>query len=317
MAKRRSRKRAARGSKVICEEAQDKEHDPEPQSPAEEAEEESEREPEPELPKPPAKPPLKTKRARKSDEPSRASPKCPACGGAGRRRGASRTVRCGACRTVFCEGYDGAGRAAERREANFARAYGRSNHEERREAKALAREAMRGFFTITRAKPAALNAFGKNVLEVDCGFGFRLRAFQGYGWTVMGTETSATACEYARRQSLDVRSGTLGGIVGDGGFGRTRFDLAFFCGSYGRVAAPHAAIEGLHDVMYPGGIVCVLREPVASRGVKLTDESDRIILYAAEPLRRVFCEHGFSFVSEEIDEGKGTFWFRARKRRGK
>ncbi|GAG31285.1 unnamed protein product, partial [marine sediment metagenome] len=37
----------------------------------------------------------------------------------------------------------------------------------------------------------------------------------------------------------------------------------------------------------------------------------------AEPLRRVFCEHRFSFVSEEVGEGKGTFWFRAKMRRGK
>jgi len=291
-------------------EERDKEHDPKPQPLAEE---EKVREPEPKPPKPPAK----TKRARKSDESSRAGLECPACGGSGRRRRSSRTVRCGTCHTVFREGYEGAGRAAEVREALFAGVYGGANNEERRDSKALAREAMRGFFTITRAKPAALNAFGKNVLEVDCGFGFRLRAFQDYGWTVMGTETSATACEYARRLSVDVRSGSLGGIVGDGGFGRTRFDLAFFCGSFGRVGAPHAAVEGLHDVMSPGGIVCVLLEPVASRGVKLTDKSDRLILYAAEPLRRVFCEHRFSFVSEEVAEGKGTFWFRAKKRRGK
>jgi SAM-dependent methyltransferase len=309
MAKRQSRKRATRGSKVIYEEGhdkeRDKEHDPKPQLPAEE---EGVRDPEPQIPKPPAK----TKREKKSDEPSRAGLECPACGGDGRRRRSSRTVRCGTCHTVFREGLDGTGRAAEIREALFAGVYGGANHEERHDAKALAREAMRGFFTITRAKPAALNAFGKNVLEVDCGFGFRLRAFQDYGWTVMGTETSATACEYARRQSVDVRSGSLGGIVGDGGFGRTKFDLVFFCGSFGRVGAPHAAVAGLHDVMSPGGIVCVLREPMASRRVKLTDGSDRLILYAAEPLRRVFCEHRFSFVSEEVGEGKGTFWFKAK-----
>ncbi len=314
MARRRSRKRGARGSKVIYEEKhaeeRDKEHDSNPQPPTEE---EKVRDPEPE----PPKPPTKAKSARKSDESPSAGLECPACGGSGRRRRSSRTIRCGTCHTVFREGYEGTSRAAEIRETLFAGAYGGANNEERRDAKALAREAMRGFFTITRAKPAALNAFGKNVLEVDCGFGFRLRAFQDYGWTVTGTETSATACEYARRLSVDVRSGSLGGIVGDGGFGRTRFDLALFCGSFGRVGAPHAAVEGLHDVMSPGGIVCVLREPVASRGVKLTDKSDRLILYAAEPLRRVFCEHRFSFVSEEIGEGKGTFWFRAKMRRGK
>jgi SAM-dependent methyltransferase len=314
MARRRNRKRKARGSKVTYEKAhdkeRDKERDPNPRPPAEE---EKVRDSKPELPKPPAK----AECEKESVEPPQANLECPACGGDGRRRRSSWAVRCGTCRTLFREGYEGGGRAAEVREALFAGAYGGANNEERRDAKALAREAMRGFFTITRGKPAALNAFGKNVLEVDCGFGFRLRAFQDYGWTVMGTETSATACEYARRQSVDVRSGSLGGIVGDGGFGRTKFDLVFFCGSFGRVGAPHAAVAGLHDVMSPGGIVCVLREPMASRGVKLTDRSDRNILYTAEPLRRVFCEHRFSFVSEDVGEGKGTFWFRAKMRRDK
>ncbi len=306
MAKRRNRKRAARGSKVTYEEAPDLKRQPL-------AEQEPVRDPDPVLQEPPAK----AKRTRKPVEPARARAVCPACGGGGRRQRSSRTIRCGTCRTVFREGHEASARAAELREARFARAYGLSNQETRRDAKMLGREAMQGFFMIRKGKPAALNAFGKNVLEVDCGFGFRLRAFQSYGWTVTGTEMSATACEYARRQSLDVRLGSLGGILSDGGFGRTRFDLVLFCGGFGRVGDPHAAVEGLHGVMSPGGLVCVLREPVASRGVKLTAEADRNILYAAEPLRRVFCEHRFSFVSEELGDGAGIFWFKAKRGRNR
>ena len=106
MAKRQNRKRGARGSKVIYEDEHDEEHDPKPQPPAEE---EEVRDPEPELPKQPAK----AERARKSDEPSSVSPECPACGGGGRRRRSSRTVRCGTCHTVFREGCEWTGRAAE------------------------------------------------------------------------------------------------------------------------------------------------------------------------------------------------------------
>jgi SAM-dependent methyltransferase len=169
---------------------------------------------------------------------------------------------------------------------------------------------MSGYFKITRGKPAALNGFDKDVLEVDCGLGMRLRAFQDYGWWVMGTETSATACEYARRMSLDVKLGSLAGMLADGSFGRTRFHLVFFCGSFGRVGDPCGAAEKLHEAMTPGGLVCVLREPLACRGAKLAGDTSRLVLYTAESLRQVFCERKFSFVSEEFAEGTGTFWFR-------
>ena len=105
-------------------------------------------------------------------------------------------------------------------------------------------------------------------------------------------------------------------MLADGGFGtRTKFHLVFFCGSFGRVADPCGAAARLREVMAPGGLVCVLREPLACRGAKLAADPSRLILYKADSLRRVFCERGFSFVSEEIVAGAGTFWFRAKARK--
>ena len=218
-------------------------------------------------------------------------------------------------------------RAAEAREAFYEGAFGRPNYEERREGKPLAKEAMSGYFKITRGKPSALNAFDKDVLEVDCGLGMRLRAFQDYGWWVMGTETSATAFEYARRQSLDVRRGPLTGMFDDGpprpagSSVAIRFHLVFFCGSFGRVARPRGVAEKLREIIAPEGLVCVLREPLACRGAKLAQDPSQLILYTADSLRPVFCERGFSLVSEEfppgggVAEGTGTFWFRTKARK--
>ena len=133
--------------------------------------------------------------------------RCPVCGQSGEPDGDAGRARCGTCGTVFPRERPALGEVARARDSLFSRAFALPNSEERREARTLAGEVMRGFFQIRKGMPAALNAFGKNVLEVNCGLGFRLRAFQSYGWTVAGTETSATAYEYARRQSLDVTHG--------------------------------------------------------------------------------------------------------------
>jgi hypothetical protein len=206
------------------------------------------------------------------------------------------------------------------REALYESAFAIPYDQERREAEVLTGEAMRGFLKITRRRPATLNGLDKNVLEVDCGLGMRLLTFQGCGWRATGTETSATAFEHTRRQSLDVKPGSLaemlaGGISRpEGSFGGTKFNLIFFCGSLGRVVRPRGVVEKLRGVVTFGGLVCVLREPLACRGAKLAANPSRLILYTADSLRRLFCEHRFSFMSQELAEGTGTFWFRLKSR---
>jgi SAM-dependent methyltransferase len=171
---------------------------------------------------------------------------------------------------------------------------------------------MRGFFQVLKGRPVALNAFGKNVLEVNCGLGFRLRAFQSYGWTVEATETSATAYEYAHRQSLEVTRGWLA----EGRFGKTRFDLALFCGSFGEMDDPHKAAKELKELLVERGLVCVLREPLASEDASPPDDS-RLFVHTPESVKRSFTKNKFSLVSEDIVENVGTFWFRAKTRRRK
>ena len=260
--------------------------------------------------------------------------RCPVCDRPGEETGGA-FARCGGCGTLFRRERPSLGQVAKARDMRFLRAFALPNHEERREAKALAGEAMRGFFKLRTGKPVALNAFGKSVLEVNCGLGMRLRAFQDYGWTAAGTETSATAYEYARRQALDVRHGWLDQASfpacaaarrDAAGRGKTRFDLALFCGSLGELPATAEAVGKLHDLMTPDGLVCVLREPLApdrrapDRGLAVegaappADES-RLVLYTPDSLRQVLCADRFSFESEEVERGIGTFWFRVKQTR--
>jgi SAM-dependent methyltransferase len=236
--------------------------------------------------------------------------RCPVCDRPGVETGGP-FARCGGCGTLFRKERPSLGQVAKARDARFSRAFALPNHEERREARALAGEAMRGFFRLRTGKPVALNAFGKSVLEVNCGLGMRLRAFQDYGWAPAGTETSATAYEYARRQALDVRHGWLD----EASFGRTRFDLALFCGSFGELPAPSEAVGKLHDLMAPDGLVCVLREPLAVEGASPPADESRLVLYTPDALRQVLCAGKFSFESEEVEGGAGTFWFKAKRGR--
>jgi SAM-dependent methyltransferase len=202
---------------------------------------------------------------------------------------------------------------ARARDDLFSHAFALPNSEERREARSLAGEVMRGFFRVRKGKPAALNAFGLHVLEVNCGLGFRLRAFQSYGWTTEGIETSATAYEYARRQSLEVTHGWLA----EGRFGRTRFDLVLFCASFGEMDDPHGTAKRLRDLMAPDGLVCVLREPLADEGAEPAAGGSRLFCHTAKSVKRAFTRNGFVAVSEEAAEGTGTFWFKVKPRRGK
>lgn len=293
MAKRTRRKR--KGSP-------DRQVPGEPEPPAGDAEGTGESE----KPEKPDKPRKKRKRR------SRAGIRCPVCGRSGEATGDAGRVRCGTCGAAFPRTRPALGEVAKARDRRFARAFALPNSEERRQARALAGEVMRGFFQVLKGKPAALNAFGKNVLEVNCGLGFRLRAFQSYGWGAAGTETSATAYEYARRQSLDVKHGWLA----EGRFGTTRFDLVLFCASFGEMDDPHKTVTQLQELLVPHGLVCVLREPVADEEAAPPDDS-RLFLHTPASVKRAFTRNKFSLVSEDLGEDVGTFWFRAKTRRGK
>ena len=246
-------------------------------------------------------------------EPPRARVRCPVCGGSGMEAppgaGAGH-VRCEGCGTWFLKMRPSLGQLEREREALFEGAFALPHHEARREAREQAYEVMGGYFKIKKGRAVPLNAFERYVLDVGCGPGFRLKSFVSYGWIEGGSETSSTAYEYAKRQPLDVKHGWFTQV----GFGDTRFDLALFAGNFGELPDPFRAVERLHEFLKPGGLVCVLREPLASDDAGPPAGGPRLFLFPAHALRRLFCRNRFSFVSEELDGGAGTFWFQTRLR---
>ncbi len=303
MAKRTRRRRGESPDRQVPGEAQPPEETADG-APPPEGPEDSEKPEKPEKPVEPDNPRKKRKRR------SRAGIRCPVCGRSGEPTGDAGRVRCGTCGAAFPSARPALGEVAKARDRQFSRAFALPNSEERREARARAGEVMRGFFQVLKGKPAALNAFGKNVLEVNCGLGFRLRAFQSYGWGAAGTETSATAYEYARRQSLEITHGWLA----EGRFGMTRFDLVLFCASFGEMDDPHKTVKQLLELLVPYGLVCVLREPMAGEEAAAPDDS-RLFLHTPESVKRTFTGNKFSLVSEELAEGVGTFWFQSKARK--
>ncbi len=260
----------------------------------------------------PAKPVKPRRPRRKRKRRARGGVRCPVCGNAGGKPDATERATCGTCGVVFMHKRPTLGEMAKARDARFARAFALPYHEERREAKALANEVMRGYFRILRGKPVALNGFGRSMLEVSCGLGMRLRAFQGYGWTVAGTESSVTAYEYARRQSLDVQHGWLA----DGRFGKTKFNLALFCANFGEMADPHGTAERLREILIRDGLVCVLLEPLVRDDAATLDEA-RLFVHTPDSIKRAFTRNKCALVSQDRGDGVGTFWFKTKTWRGR
>lgn len=251
---------------------------------------------------------------------ARARVRCPVCDGPGKETSTGADpgyVRCEGCGTWFLKKRPSLGQLAQDRDRGFENAFALPHHELKRRSHEGALEVMRGYFRISRGKPAALNAFGKRILDVQCDLGFRLRAFESYGWIASGTETAPTAFEYARRQSLDVKQGWPWHVA----FAQSGFDLMLFCSSFGSVPDPFASMGKLHGLLKlperggPGGLVCVLNEPLAPDDPGARVECPGLFRYTAASLKRLFCENRFTFVSEETAGAAGTFWFQAKSRR--
>jgi SAM-dependent methyltransferase len=179
---------------------------------------------------------------------------------------------------------------------------------DRARAEAQAEEVMRGFFRIRTGKPAALNGFGKRVLEVASGYGNMLMAFRKYGWAPTGTETNAAAVFRARQERLEVRREPFA----EARLGRPGFDLVVFRQTFGEIADPRRALEKLRLVLKPDGLVCILREPLASGAGTPGLSESHVLVHTPDSLKRLFGEAGTALVAEETVKGSGTFWFQVK-----
>ncbi len=61
-------------------------------------------------------------------------------------------------------------------------------------------------------------------------------------------------------------------------------------------------------MLKPDGLVCVAREPLAPEGGSLQGSAP--VVYATGALKRLFADRGFSLVSEDASDDRGTLWFK-------
>jgi SAM-dependent methyltransferase len=230
--------------------------------------------------------------------------RCPVCAGHGEPLEADgEVVRCGECQILFRNPRPSIGEILARRDARFAGALTRNHAAAIREAARAAVEAMRGYHRLTSGKDAPLNAFGKRVLDIGCGLGFRLREFEKYGWTSTGLEPSANAAAYTQAVALHVVRADLEALPPG------PFDFVLLEGALEEIADPAKVVGRLKEVLSPRG--------VAYAGVRVADALGDSQLYAfgEDGLRRLFMSSGFAEPEVRQEDGFLRTWFRRKEAR--
>jgi len=233
--------------------------------------------------------------------------RCPVCAGHGEPTEADAQVcRCDDCQVAFRNPRPSAGEVLARRDAQFAGALTRNHAAAIREESRIAVEAMRGYHRLTSGRDAPLNAFGKRVLDLGCGLGFRLREFEKYGWTVTGVEPSANATAYTQAVALQAL--------------RADFDVPP-PGPFDFVLLERV----LEEVPEPAKIVAVVKESLAPRGIvyvavgvsdgETSVAEDRLYAFGEEGLRRLLMTAGFAEPEVRKEEDAIRMWLRRKEAR--
>lgn len=228
--------------------------------------------------------------------------RCPVCGGRGEPlEGAVQACRCGECAVTFRNPRPSAGEVIAARDGRFAGALTRNHAAAIREAARAAACAMRGYHRLASGKDAPLNAFGRRVLDVGCGLGFRLREFEKYGWTATGLEPSANALAYTRAVALQVHAADLDAPPPG------PFDLVLLEGVLEEVPDPARVVERAREALAPRGIACAA---VAAPGTDAPLADGRLYALGEEGLRRLFMSAGFAEPEARQEDGALRMWFR-------
>jgi SAM-dependent methyltransferase len=165
---------------------------------------------------------------------------------------------------------------------------------------------MRGFHRLTSGKDAPLNAFGKRVLDMGCGLGFRLREFEKYGWAVTGVEPSANAAAYTQAVALHALRADLNAPPPG------PFDFILLENVLEEVPEPAKVVAAVKDALAPRGIVYVA--VAASEGEASVPEG-RLYALGEEGLRRLLMTAGFAEPEVRKEEDAIRMWLRRKEAR--
>jgi SAM-dependent methyltransferase len=135
------------------------------------------------------------------------------------------------------------------------------------------------------------------VLDVGCGRGLLLQAFQRRGWTVEGTELSAQSSRHAREVvGVPVHIGPLPSL----GLPSDSFDAVTMWQVLEHVPDPHAFIAEVHRILKPGGVFFVSVPNFASVEARACrdgwfhlDVPRHLIHFTPDTLRASLAEAGF------------------------
>jgi SAM-dependent methyltransferase len=103
--------------------------------------------------------------------------------------------------------------------------------------------------------------------DLGCWVGFLLSEAERRGWEATGIEPSEFASAYARnRLGLDVRTA---GIFDTGDLGESRFDAVFMGDVIEHIPAANEAIDRIHRLLKPGGILVLALPDTGSRVARM------------------------------------------------
>jgi len=232
--------------------------------------------------------------------------RCPVCEGHGvQLEDQSQACQCESCGVIFLNPRPSVGELLKKRDKQFAGALTADHSVSMRSDAQAALEVMRGYHFVVSGKDAPLNAFGKRMLDVGCGLGFRLREFEKYGWSSVGLEPSANARSYTQAVMIHVIENDFESIrVGP-------FDLILLEDVIEEVTEPGKLVTSIKESLSPQGVVCVavpLREDDGSESVP----EGKLYLFNEDSLRKLFMQAGFAEPHVKAEE-KLRLWFKKRR----
>ncbi len=255
---------------------------------------------------------MAAKAKKKTEEENLRIVRCPVCDGAGEeyKKDEKLTIcKCQDCGLLFQNPRPSLGYLALQRNERFRDAMTKSHGAQIREQSKIATEIMKGFHKHTSGRSAVLNSFGKNILDVNCELGFRLREFQKYGWNVYGIDTSKNAVEYAKACALEVSEAWLDTVK----FKTNMFDLILFWNNFGELPDPKQSVNMLSDILKPKGLIFIHLEEINEEDF----ENKRLFYFDQDSLRQLFMKNGFKVIHEDKEDSGFFFWIEKKERRTK
>jgi len=227
---------------------------------------------------------------------------CPLCGMGGKEihvAGDVRLCSCEDCGVVFRNPRPSVGSLNAERDKDIKRLARAQTRVELRPEDKKPKEVMKDFFRLSKGVPAALNGFGKKVLEINCGTVARLRAFEDFGWETHGIDPSEHAIQLAGGFHVHVKQGMFDGAD----LKSNHFDLVI-CYDFSVLPDPAVSAGKIAQILKPKGLAFISAPRIAfsEEGVPERIEPEILFYYTNDSMRRLLAENGLKVVEESGED---------------